>query len=181
MTTVGFVSGAILGLLLAEWRLSRRHEAALRARGAVVPSGDVYAAMAVAYPAAFLAMIVEGVWRASLAAPAAGAVAPGLSPSWFASGALLFVAAKALKYWAIAALGDRWTFRVIIEPDRPLVTHGPYRYVAHPNYVAVVAELVAAALMLHAAVTGPAALLVFAPLLWARIRFESRTLRDVIR
>ena len=77
------------------------------------------------------------------------------SPSWPVAGVLLFVASKALKYWAIRTLGERWTFRVLVQPGRPLVTTGPYRYVAHPNYIAVVGELVGAAMMLGARVSGP--------------------------
>src|SRR5687768_8238828 len=104
----------MIGALLAETRLSRANERALRARGAVVPPGDVYAAMAVVYPMSFLAMAAEGVWRSSNA----GGAPDG--PNWFVSGVLLFVASKALKYWAIRALGERWTFRVMVLPGVPL-------------------------------------------------------------
>ena len=166
------VSGIVVGLLLAEQRVSRRHETQLKERGAVAPPGDVYRAMAVVYPTAFVAMFAEGQWRAASLGGAALPVDDG--PAWFVSGAVLFVAAKALKYWAIAALGDRWTFRVIIEPGRPLVHIGPYRYLAHPNYVAVVGELVGVALMAGAVVTGPVASAAFGALLWRRVRFEAR-------
>jgi methyltransferase len=160
-----FILAVILGMLLAESRLSRRHEARLRARGAETPPGDVYVAMAIAYPAAFVAMGVEGALRS--------ASADGV----FVSGLLWFAASKGLKYWAIGALGERWTFRVLVVPALPLVRSGPYRYVAHPNYVAVVGELAGTALMMHAAVTGPIAFAVFGALLWARIRFETGALR----
>jgi methyltransferase len=93
------------------------------------------------------------------------------------SGLLLFVASKALKYWAIAALGPRWSFRVLVLPRVPLVATGPYRYVAHPNYVAVVGELLGTAMMMKAQVTGPVALAVFGTLLAIRVRFETRALR----
>lgn len=173
MTSVAIAGGLIFGLMLAEWQVSRRHEQALLARGAVAPPGDVYAAMAVTYPAVFVAMVAEGLWRASIAdAPAA---APD-GPSWLASGVLLFAASKGLKYWAIGSLGDRWTFKVIVEPGRPLVTTGPYRYLAHPNYVALLAELAGAALMTGAIVTGPAGFVLFGVLLWRRVRFEERCL-----
>ena len=127
--------------------------------------------MAWAYPLGCVAMIAEGFWRAS---PGDG----GSGPSWFASGIVMFLAAKLLKYWAIGSLGDRWSFRVLVESGRPLVTSGPYRYVAHPNYVAVVGELLAVALMFRAAVSGPIVLLLFGGLLRARIRFEQRVLGE---
>lgn len=173
MTPLALAAGVILGLLIAEWRVSRRHEQALLARGASAPPGDVHAAMAVVYPLAFVSMLAEGLWRLS-EAPPADPMAGG--PSWFASGVLMVIAAKGLKYWAIGALGDRWTFRVLVEPGRPLVRSGPYQYVSHPNYVAVVGELVGVAMMAGARWTGPIALVVFGLLLWGRVRFEARAL-----
>src|SRR5207302_315004 len=73
------------------------------------------------------------------------------------AGATLFAAAKALKWWAIATLGPAWTFRVIVVPGAPLVASGPYRFVAHPNYIGVVGELVGATLMTGAFISGPIA------------------------
>jgi len=70
---------------------------------------------------------------------------------------------------------------VLVLPGRPLVATGPYRYVDHPNYIAVVGELVGAAMMLGARVSGPIMLGVFGIALWARIRFESRILRSIAR
>ena len=171
MSALWFVAGLVIGLLLAETRVSRRHELRLIERGARAPSGDVYGLMAWMYPLGFVAMMAEGFWRASLAGGGSG-------PSWFASGLVMFAAAKGLKYWTIGSLGDRWSFRVFIEPGRPLVTAGPYRYVAHPNYVAVVGELLGVALMFRAAISGPVVLVLFGGLLWARIRFEERVLGE---
>jgi methyltransferase len=175
VTTVAFLLSTVIGLLLAETRVSREHERRLRARGALLPDGDVYRALALLYPAAFLAMGAEGIWRAAhgLTLPFAES-----GPSWTASGVVLFVASKALKYWAIGALGERWTFRVYVEPQLPLVTSGPYRYIAHPNYVAVVGELVGAAMMFGALITGPIMFVLFGAALRARVRFETRVLRE---
>jgi methyltransferase len=172
VTAAAFILALIMGLMLAETRVSHAHERRLRDRGAVMPEGDVYRALAILYPAAFLLMGLEGIWRArdvSAATTLEG-------PSWFASGLLMFVASKALKYWAIASLGDRWTFRVLVLPGAPLVTTGPYRYVAHPNYIAVVGELAGTAMMMGARVTGPVMTAFFGIALVARIRFENRVL-----
>ncbi len=92
--------------MLIEARRAARNERAQRARGGLEPPGDVYRIMRVAYPAAFLAMIVEGAIRGT--PPAAV----------FVAGGVLFAAAKALKWWAIHALGPCWTFRVIVVPAR---------------------------------------------------------------
>lgn len=168
MSFIVFALGVLFGLMLAELRISRRHERALRAAGAIEPPGDPWRAMAVLYPVAFLVMGVEGLWRVS------AGIGPG--PAWPLSGALLFVASKALKYWAIAALGDRWSFRVLVQPGRPLVATGPYRYLAHPNYVAVIGELAGTAMMVRAWISGPIMMAAFGVVLWMRIRIESRAL-----
>lgn len=172
MNIVAFVMAVVIGLLLAETRLSRQHEGRLRAAGAYTPAGDVYAWLAVLYPLAFVLMGAEGAWRAA-STPA------GDRPSWLASGVLLFAASKGLKYWAIRALGERWTFRVFVVPGQALVTTGPYRYISHPNYVGVVGELVGTAMMCRAAVTGPIAVLAFGAALVARVRFEAGVLRSI--
>jgi methyltransferase len=93
------------------------------------------------------------------------------------SGAVLMAAAKALKWWAMASLGVRWTFRVLIVPGAPLVAHGPYAIWHHPNYIAVVGELIAMALLVGARVSGPMATLLFSWLIWRRMRVEDRALR----
>jgi methyltransferase len=167
---VAFVAAVVVGFMLAELRLSLRNERRLRAAGAIEPPGDVYRVMAVLYPASFVLMAIEGAWRASSAsAPAAG-------PSWAASGVVLFAASKVLKYWAIRSLGERWSFRVLVQPGRPLVRTGPYAFLAHPNYVAVVGELAATAMMVGAPVSGPIMLGAFGVVLWRRLQFESTVL-----
>ena len=150
--------------MLAEARRSRRNERTLCALGAIEPAGDVYRVMQIAYPACFLAIAGEALLRN-----------PPLGGS-LAAGAIVFVVAKALKYWAIATLGDRWTFKVLVLPGRPLVTSGPYRLMRHPNYLGVVGELIGAALMAHAPLAGAASVLVFGVLLLERTRVEERAL-----
>jgi methyltransferase len=162
----------LFGLMLAETRRSRANEAALEARGALKPEGDVWPWMAALYPLAFLVMGAEGLWRAE-AAP----IADGLN--WYVAGLMLWIAAKGLKYWAIRTLAERWSFRVMILPGLPLVRRGPYRYVAHPNYVGVVGELVGTAMMMRAAFTGPLMCAAFGVVLWGRVRFENRVLRSL--
>jgi len=153
--------------MLAEAWLAARNERAQRARGGIEPPGDVYRVMRVAYPAAFAAMIAEGVWDPSHA-------------QWTA-GLAVFVAAKALKWWAIAALGPAWTFRVIVRPAVGLVVSGPYRWLRHPNYVAVAGELVGVALMSGARFSGPLMTLMFCALMLKRIAVEDRALELVRR
>lgn len=164
-TAALFVLLVVMVMMLAEALVSRRHERMLRERAAIEPPGDVYATMRWAYPAAFIAMAVEGTFFGPPPAPV------------FVSGVVLLAAAKALKWWAMASLGVRWTFRVLVVPGAPLVIHGPYAIWNHPNYIAVLGELVAMALLVGARVTGPLATLLFSWLIWRRIRVEDRALR----
>ncbi len=151
--------------MLVEARRAANNERAQRSRGGLEPPGDVYPLMQIAYPASFLVMLAEGVWRGT--------------PSWrvFVAGAIVFAAAKALKWWAILSLGPFWTFRVIVVPGSMRIATGPYRFVPHPNYVAVVGEFVGIALMTGARASGPVTLLLFATLLVKRIAVEERMLR----
>ena len=169
MTAAPVVVSVIVGLMLAEYRVSARHERILRAAGAEAPREPQYPLMAASYPLVFLLMGGEAVWRHTEGGP------------WSVSGVLLFAASKALKYWAIGALGERWTFRVFVLPRVPLVRSGPYAYVAHPNYIAVAGELAGAGMMLGAVLTGPIATVLFCGLMWRRARFEADVLRPAIR
>ncbi|MFN2444631.1 MAG: isoprenylcysteine carboxylmethyltransferase family protein [Vicinamibacterales bacterium] len=155
---------SVLLLMAGEAALSAFNERVLRSRGAVEPAGDVYGPMRWAYPACFAGMAVEGALRG----PLSGEV--------MAAGLALFGVAKALKLWAMATLGVRWTFRVLVLPNAPLVTRGPYRFVRHPNYLAVLGEIAGIALTLWAPITGVLACAGFGALMLARIRVENRAL-----
>ena len=54
----------------------------------------------------------------------------------------MFVIVEIARIWVLASLGPRWTTRIIVLPEAPLVRRGPYRFVNHPNYLVVVAEIV---------------------------------------
>ena len=162
---LGVVPGIVFVPMLFEARRAAANERALFARGGVEPAGDVYRAMQVAYPAAFLVMIAEGAMRGG--APLSGT---------FAAGFVTFAAAKVVKWWAVATLGPRWTFRVLVLPKEPRIVTGPYRFVRHPNYVGVVGELIGVLLMTGAIVGGTIAIVVFGALLARRIAVEERAL-----
>jgi methyltransferase len=135
-------------------------------RGGIEAPGDVFEIMRVAYPAAFLSMLVEQTVRGAR------------TDVPFAIGLALFFAAKALKWWAILTLGAFWTFRVIVVPGAHLVSGGPYQFLRHPNYIAVVGELVGVALMAGAWITGPISTIGFGLLLMKRIAVEERALQS---
>ena len=88
----------------------------------------------------------------------------------------LALAAQVLRYWAIRTLGPRWNVRVIVVPGAPVVTGGPYRFLRHPNYVAVAVEGFAIPLIHGAWLTALVFSAANALLLVVRIRCEERAL-----
>ena len=155
---------AALLIMAGEAVLSSFNERLLRARGAIEPEGDVIGSMRWAYPGAFVLMGIEG----ALTGPA--------PPNVLLGGLALFGFAKALKIWAISSLGTRWSYRVLVVPGEPLVTAGPYRFIAHPNYLAVAGEIASVAAIVWAPLTGVLATIGFGWLMIARIRIEDRAL-----
>lgn len=155
---------AALLIMGGEAVLSAFNERQLRARGAIEPAGDVINIMRIAYPMSFVVMGIEG----ALTGPAPRDV--------MMYGLALFGLAKALKLWAIASLGSRWSFRVLVLPDAPLVTAGPYRFLSHPNYLAVAGEIASVAMIVWAPITGVLATIGFGALMIKRIRVEDRAL-----
>lgn len=105
---------------------------------------------------------------------------------WFAPGqpivwplVVLFALLQLARMWVIATLGLRWTTRIIVLPGAPLVRSGPYRFVDHPNYVIVIAEI--AVLPLAFGLVGWALFfsLLNAVVMTIRIRAENRALGHV--
>ena len=155
---------AALLIMAGEAVLSAFNEKLLRARGAIEPEGDVIGAMRWAYPGAFVLMGIEG------------AVTGPAPPNVMMAGLALFGLAKALKVWAISSLGSRWTYRVLVVPGEPLVTSGPYQFISHPNYLAVVGEIASVAAIAWAPITGVLATFGFGWLMILRMRVEDRAL-----
>lgn len=89
---------------------------------------------------------------------------------------VLVLASQALRWWCIRTLGPRWNTRIIVVPDLPLITGGPYRLFRHPNYVAVIVEGAALPLVHTAWVTAVVFTVLNAGLLTVRIRAENTAL-----
>ena len=88
----------------------------------------------------------------------------------------VFVVLQALRVWVLATLGSRWTTRIIVLPGAPLVRGGPFRFLRHPNYCVVVAEIAVLPLMfglLRIAILFSA---LNAAALWMRIGIEHKAL-----
>jgi methyltransferase len=161
---VALVLAAVYLSMLVELQVAIFNDRALRARGAVEPPDDVFAIMRFAYPGVFLLIGLEGLRHASL------------SRDGVLLGLLLLGWAKALKFWCIRTLGSRWSFRVLVVPGLPLIRSGPYKWLRHPNYLALLGEIVAIAVALSAPFTGVVSVLAFGWLLRKRILVEERAL-----
>jgi methyltransferase len=91
----------------------------------------------------------------------------------------VFVLLQLARIWVIATLGERWTTRIIVLPDAPLVARGPYRFVNHPNYVVVVGEIVVLPLVFGLWQIALVFTLLNAAALWIRIREEDLALHPL--
>ena len=150
---------------LAELVVSRRNAAWSLERGGVEHGRGHYPVMVMLHSGFLVAMLIEAWVRR-----------PDVSPALAWSMLVLVVAAQALRWWCIATLGHRWNTRVIVIPGLAPVTAGPYRWLRHPNYVAVVLELLLLPLVHGAYLTAIVFTLANAALLAVRIRAEERAL-----
>ena len=151
---------------LLEMALSRRHQRALAGRGAAPIPEPVFGAMVALHTGILLSAALEVLL---LRRPLVVALAvPAL---------VLFVLANVLRVWVIATLGVHWNVRVV-RSTQPLgvVTSGPYRYVRHPNYVAVFVELAALPLIHGAYVTAAIGSLLHLLILRRRVALEESVL-----
>ena len=161
---LGFL--AALGLeRLLELRRSARNAAWAFERGGIEVGRGHWRAMQLLHGVFLVACALEVVWGQRPFRPALGL--PMLA---------LALAAQALRHWAIASLGPHWNVRVIVVPGAPVVRRGPYRFLRHPNYAAVVVEGFAVPLVHGAWVTALAFSLANAALLAVRIRCEEGAL-----
>lgn len=160
--------GAVVAERLVELVVTQRNAARLRARGGFAV-GDAHFPAMVALHTGLL-----------IAAPLEAWLVPRPFLPWLGWPMLAMVGATmALRYWAITSLGDRWTTRIFVVPGEPPVLGGPYRYLRHPNYLAVILEVAALPLVHTAWVTALVASLLNAWVLWARIRAEEKALATV--
>lgn len=168
MTPTGVLAIVLLLLIvqrMLELRIARRNEAWARAEGAIELGARHYPLFFVLHGSWLLGWVAEAVLR--------GPQLHGTAPVWIG----LFCAASGLRYWAITSLGPRWNTRILVLPGAPKIRRGPYRFLAHPNYVAVVVELWAVPAIFGAWVTAAVVgVLNLALLLAVRIPAESAAL-----
>jgi methyltransferase len=150
---------------VAELVVSQRNAAWSLRHGGVETGRGHYGVMVVLH-AGLLAGAVAEVWIRR----------PDVVPLLAATMLAVVVLAQALRWWCIGTLGRQWNTRVIVVPGLPLVRRGPYRWLRHPNYVAVVAEGLALPLVHSAWITATVFTVLNAVLLTVRIRVENAAL-----
>lgn len=151
---------------LFELVLARGNERRARARGAVERGRDHYPFIVALHALWLVSTLVEGLLR--------GPDLPGFWPIPLA----LFLLVQPLRYWAVFSLGERWNTRILVVPGAKPVRRGPYKYLNHPNYVAVVVEILTFPLIFGAWVTALVFTLLNAAILSVRIREENRALAE---
>jgi methyltransferase len=124
MTLPVLVLGLVTLQRIGELVLARRNTARLRVQGAIELGAGHYPVI-VALHAAWLAGLWVLAWDTSPSVPLLA----------------IFIMLQAARVWVIATLGRRWTTRILVLPRMPLVRTGPYRFMRHPNYVVVSAEI----------------------------------------
>ena len=164
------LTAAVAAERLAELAWSRLHERRMARRGGAVVREPAYAAMVAVHAGTLIAAPIEAWLRGGPSSPTLRAL------SYAGMGGL--AAATALRIWTLRTLGDSWSTRVtrFAGGGRRVVTDGPYRYIRHPNYVAVIIELASLPLVGGAVVTALAASALNALVLSRRIPFEEREL-----
>jgi methyltransferase len=150
---------------LAELVVSRRHAVESLRRGGVQWGQGHFPVMVALHTALLVGCLVEPLVLHRVFVPALAW--PMLA---------LVVAANVVRGWCMITLGPMWTARVIVIPGMPLVTAGPYRWSAHPNYLAVMVEGAALPLVGSAWITACTFTALNALLLTVRIRCETSAL-----
>ena len=147
---------------LGELVLAKRNTARLLANGGYEIGAGHYPIIV-----AFHTAWILGLWW----------LAPSQLINWYLIG--IFAVLQALRVWVIATLGSRWTTRIIRVPNETLVARGPFRFLNHPNYAVVIAEIfilpLAFGLIWFSIITG---LLNLCILAW-RIHIENAALEPV--
>jgi methyltransferase len=163
MTLAAVILGLVTLQRLGELVLAKRNTDRLRAQGAREVAAGHYPLIVGLHAAWLAGLWYFVVWRA-----------PDMAVNLMWLG--VFVVLQALRVWVIATLGPRWTTRIMVLPGAPLVARGPYRFVSHPNYCVVAAEILVLPLVFGLVWYGIAFSVLNAAVLWLRIRAEEAAL-----
>lgn len=162
MSALWIVVGLVALQRLGELAYARRNTRRLMAEGAVEEGAGHYPLVVAVHAAWLLSMVLLIPADAPVVWPLLG----------------LFILLQGGRLWVIASLGRFWTTRIITLPGAPLVRRGPYRFLKHPNYLVVAAEIAALPLAFGAWEIALVFSILNAAVLAQRIRVENATLAD---
>jgi len=160
MSVLWIVLAIVAAQRLAELVYARRNARRLLDRGGVEAGASHYP----------LVVLLHAAWLTSMAV----VVPPQTQPNWWLLA--LYALLQPLRLWTIASLGPYWTTRIVTLDGAPLVTSGPYRYLRHPNYAVVCAEIAILPLAFGAFGVAVVFSILNAALLWHRVRVEERAI-----
>lgn len=156
---------AVAMLRLVELRISRRHQQQMVARGAAKVDDPKFCWMVLLHTGVLLGAALEVVLLKRPFYPLLAAV-------MFA----IFLTANAVRWWVIRTLGEHWNVQVMDSTKLGVITSGPFRYVRHPNYAAVFAEMLSLPLIHTAWITALGGSLAHIAVLVQRLSTEERVL-----
>lgn len=157
-TATALFLGFIIVQRLSELAIAKRNTARLLAKGGYEVGASHYPVMVAMHSAWIACLVIFGYDNT-------------VASAWLA----LFAVLQALRIWILISLGGRWTTRIIIL-EEPLVTRGPFKYVSHPNYMLVVAEIIVAPMVLGLVWVAVVFTVLNAAMLWVRMRVEHKAL-----
>ena len=149
---------------ISELLLAKRNERIVRSKGAIEYDKKGYLVIVVMHITFFISFILEYFF-----------LSRGLNQYWIVL-LTIFICTQFLRYWAISSLGYYWNTKILITPGSKPVQAGPYKYIKHPNYLAVVIEIAVIPLIFSCYITAVLFSLVNLILLKRRIRIEEKAL-----
>ncbi len=162
MVFIVFISFVIL-VRIAELLLSKRNEKWLLQNGAVEHGKKHYPLIVILHALFFLSLFLEYFFR---------------TPTSFSLILIIsYLLLIALKAWIVLSLGKFWNTKIYRIPNFALVKKGPYRFIKHPNYLIVIAEIAIIPLAFHLYYTAILFSFLNALMLVVRIRVENSALK----
>lgn len=149
---------------LIELLIARRNERIVRANGAHEYDQKGYKVIVLMHIAFFISLISEYVFFGKT-----------LNHYWIPL-LILVLSAQVLRYWAITSLGHYWNTKILVTPNTTPISRGPYKYIRHPNYLAVIVEIAVIPLIFSCYLTSIIFTILNLIVLKRRIRIEEQAL-----
>lgn len=149
---------------IIELLIARSNEKFARSNGAKEYDANGYKFIVIMHIAFFISLTLEFILLSKTVNPFWGPLL------------VLIILAQVLRYWAIGSLGRFWNTKILIMPNTKPVNSGPYKYMSHPNYLAVVIEIALIPLIFSCYITAIVFTILNALILRRRIRIEEKAL-----